>query len=221
MVLGPDGITTGASNDIEQATRLARNMVTKWGLSEKLGPLKYDEDDAEVFLGMSAGTKTKAISADTARLIDEEVRRIIDQCYKHAENILNSNADKLHLMADALMEYETLNADQIDDIMAGAKPRAPSDGSGPANRAKGERPSSRSPAARATSVAPPKNTDPSGGGVDGARPRLFCSVATQQLSLAKPCVMGILNVTPDSFSDGGRFLRAGRIGCRRGRCRGG
>ncbi len=141
MVLGPDGITTGASNDIEQATRLARNMVTKWGLSEKLGPQKYDEDDAEVFLGMSAGTKTKALSADTARLIDEEVRRIIDQCYKHAESILSSNADKLHLMAEALIELETLNADQIDDIMAGAKPRATSDGSGPANRAKGERPS--------------------------------------------------------------------------------
>jgi cell division protease FtsH len=141
MVLGPDGITTGASNDIEQATRLARNMVTKWGLSEKLGPLKYDEDDAEVFLGMSAGTKTKAISADTTRLIDEEVRRIIDQCYNQAEHILKTNEDKLHLMADALMEFETLNADQIDDIMAGAKPRTPGDG-GPANRAKAERPSS-------------------------------------------------------------------------------
>jgi len=142
MVLGPDGITTGASNDIEQATRLARNMVTKWGLSEKLGPLKYDEDDAEVFLGMSAGTKTKAISSTTARLIDEEVRSIIDQCYKQASDILTTNADKLHLMADALMEYETLSADQIDDIMAGAKPRAPGD-SGPANRAKGERPTAQ------------------------------------------------------------------------------
>ena len=142
MVLGPEGITTGASNDIEQATRLARNMVTKWGLSEKLGPLKYDEDDAEVFLGMSAGTKTKAISSTTARLIDEEVRSIIDQCYKQASDILTANADKLTAMADALMEYETLSADQIDDIMAGAKPRAPGDG-GPANRAKGERPASQ------------------------------------------------------------------------------
>jgi len=142
MVLGPEGITTGASNDIEQATRLARNMVTKWGLSEKLGPLKYDEDDAEVFLGMSAGTKTKAISSTTARLIDEEVRSIIDQCYKQASDILTANADKLTLMADALMEYETLSADQIDDIMAGATPRAPGDG-GPANRAKGERPASQ------------------------------------------------------------------------------
>jgi len=148
MVLGPDGITTGASNDIERATRLARNMVTKWGLSEKLGPQKYDEDDAEVFLGMSAGSKTKAVSDDTARIIDEEVRRIIDQCYKLAQSILKTNEDKLHLMADALMEYETLSADQIDDIMAGAKPRAPGDGSGPVNRAKGERPSSSPDGAR-------------------------------------------------------------------------
>jgi cell division protease FtsH len=140
MVLGPDGITTGAANDIEHATRLARNMVTKWGLSEKLGPLKYDEDDGEVFLGMSAGVKTKPISADTARLIDEEVRRIIDQCYKRAATILKEHEPQLHLMADALMEYETLNAAQIDDIMAGAKPRAPTDGSGP--RIKGEAPSS-------------------------------------------------------------------------------
>jgi cell division protease FtsH len=142
MVLGPDGITTGASNDIEHATRLARNMVTKWGLSERLGPQKYDEDDAEVFLGMSAGTKTKPVSDDTARLIDEEVRRIIDQCYARASTILKENEAKLHLMADALMEYETLNAAQIDDIMAGAKPRAPTDDSGP--RVKGETPSSQS-----------------------------------------------------------------------------
>ena len=147
MVLGPDGITTGASNDIERATRLARNMVTKWGLSEKLGPQKYDEDDAEVFLGMSAGSKSKAVSDDTARIIDEEVRRIIDECYKRSQEILKTNEDKLHAMADALMEYETLSADQIDDIMAGAKPRAPGDGSGPVNRAKGERPSSTQPGA--------------------------------------------------------------------------
>jgi cell division protease FtsH len=147
MVLGPDGITTGASNDIERATRLARNMVTKWGLSDKLGPQKYDEDDGEVFLGMSAGSKSKAVSDDTARLIDEEVRRIIDECYKRSQEILKTNEDKLHAMADALMEYETLSADQIDDIMAGAKPRAPGDGGGPVNRAKGERPPSAQPGA--------------------------------------------------------------------------
>ncbi len=136
MVLGPDGITTGASNDIERATRLARNMVTKWGLSEKLGPQQFDEDDTEVFLGMSAGAKAKSVSDETARLIDEEVRRIIDQCYKAAQQILKTNEDKLHMMADALIEYETLTADQIDDIMAGAKPRMPGDGGGSTSRTK-------------------------------------------------------------------------------------
>jgi cell division protease FtsH len=139
LMLGSEGITTGAANDIERATQLARNMVTKWGLSEKLGPLKYDEDTGEVFLGMSAGTHPKAISDDTARMIDEEVRRIIDDCYQRARRILEENEDKLRTMADALMEYETLSAEQIDDIMAGAKPRAP-DAEGPpaAGRARDE-----------------------------------------------------------------------------------
>ena len=123
MILGPEYVTTGASNDIERATGLARNMVTKWGLSEKLGPLKYDEDDGEVFLGMSAGVKTKPISDDTAHAIDEEVRNIIDSCYATAKRILKENEDKLHSMAEALVEFETLNSDQLDDIMAGAKPR--------------------------------------------------------------------------------------------------
>jgi cell division protease FtsH len=131
MVLGPDGITTGASNDIEHATRLARNMVAKWGLSDRIGPLKYDEDDGEVFLGMSAGVKTKPISDETARIIDEEVRRIIDECYQRAEAILRENESKLHLMAESLIEYETLTSAQIDDIMAGAKPRTPTDDAGP------------------------------------------------------------------------------------------
>jgi cell division protease FtsH len=130
IILGPDGITTGASNDIEHATRLARNMVTKWGLSERLGPLKYDEDEGEVFLGMTAGHNSKAISGETARLIDEEVRRIIDGCYARAREILDENRDKLETMAEALIEYETLDAQQIGDVMAGAKPRAPG-GDGP------------------------------------------------------------------------------------------
>ena len=123
LILGPDGITTGASNDIEQATSLARNMVTKWGLSEKLGPMKYDEDEGEVFLGMSAASKSTTTSDDTARLIDEEVRNIVDECYDRAKTILEENLDKLHMMADALMELETLLPEQLDDIMAGAKPR--------------------------------------------------------------------------------------------------
>ena len=125
MILGPEHVTTGASNDIERATGLARNMVTKWGLSQKMGPIMYDEDDGEVFLGMSAGMKPKAHSPDTARAIDEEIREIIDGCYAKAKKLLEDNEDKLHNMANALIELETLNSDQIDDIMAGAKPREP------------------------------------------------------------------------------------------------
>ena len=125
LINGKDGVTTGAANDIERATQLARNMVTKWGLSEELGPIMYDEDDGEVFLGMSAGMKPKPISGATAEAIDAEVRRIVDQCYERAKAILVEHEDKLHSMAEALIEYETLTPDQIDDIMAGAKPRAP------------------------------------------------------------------------------------------------
>ena len=127
MTLGKEYVTTGASNDIERATQLARNMVTKWGLSERMGPLMYDEDDGEVFLGMSAGAKPKPHSPDTSKAIDEEVRKIIDGCYAEAAKLLEENEEKLHVMADALMDFETLNADQLDDIMAGAKPRLPVD----------------------------------------------------------------------------------------------
>ena len=137
MTLGKEYVTTGASNDIERATQLARNMVTKWGLSERMGPLMYDEDDGEVFLGMSAGAKPKPHSPDTSRAIDEEIRKIIDGCYAEAAKLLTENEEKLHVMADALMDYETLNADQLDDIMAGAKPRLPVD-EGPSS--KGEKP---------------------------------------------------------------------------------
>ena len=128
LISGPDGVTTGASNDIDRATQLARNMVTKWGLSERMGPLKYDDDEGEVFLGMSAGSQSKSISSQTAREIDEEIKKIIDGCYKRAKQILEENIEKLHVMADALMEYETLSPAQAGDIMAGAKPRAPDDG---------------------------------------------------------------------------------------------
>jgi cell division protease FtsH len=140
MTLGPDGVTTGATNDIERATQLARNMVTRWGLSSTLGPLKYDEDEGEVFLGMSAGARPKAISAQTARQIDEEVRKIIDECYARARQILEDNRDKLDNMAQALMEFETLNADQIEDIMAGARPRQPEDDGGGASAGTGSSP---------------------------------------------------------------------------------
>ena len=130
MTLGFDGVTTGASNDIMRASQIARNMVTKWGLSEKLGPLMYAEEDGEVFLGRGGGGQSASFSGETAKLIDSEVRSIIDQCYGTAKQILTDNRDKLDAMADALMKYETIDADQIDDIMAGRPPREPRDWEG-------------------------------------------------------------------------------------------
>ncbi len=125
MTLGFDGVTTGASNDIMRATQLAKNMVTKWGLSEKLGPLMYAEEEGEVFLGRSMGSQASNVSGETAKLIDEEVRRIIDECYATAKKLLVENRDKLDAMAEALMKYETIDAEQIDDIMNGREPREP------------------------------------------------------------------------------------------------
>ncbi|MDG9884064.1 ATP-dependent zinc metalloprotease FtsH [Pseudomonas putida CSV86] len=127
MTLGFDGVTTGASNDIMRASQIARNMVTKWGLSEKLGPLMYAEEEGEVFLGRGSSGQHTNVSGETAKLIDSEVRSIIDQCYATAKQILTDNRDKLDAMADALMKYETIDADQIDDIMAGRTPREPRD----------------------------------------------------------------------------------------------
>ena len=127
MTLGKDGVTTGASNDIQRATDIARNMVTKWGLSEKMGPLMYDEATEEVFLGRSAGQPHISHSGETAKQIDHEVRRIIDECYATAQRVLEENFDKLHVMAEALMMYETIDAGQIDDIMSGREPREPKD----------------------------------------------------------------------------------------------
>jgi len=125
MTLGFDGVTTGASNDIMRATQLAKNMVTKWGLSEKLGPLMYAEEEGEVFLGRSMGSQNSNVSGETAKQIDEEVRRIIDECYATAKKLLIENRDKLDAMAEALMKYETIDSDQIDDIMNGREPREP------------------------------------------------------------------------------------------------
>ena len=130
MTLGAEGVTTGASNDIQRATQIARSMVTKWGLSEKLGPLMYDEDEGEVFLGKNYGSGGGSnVSGETAKLIDQEVRRIVDECYHHAATILEENRDKLDMMAEALMQYETIDVDQIDDIMEGKTPRPPKDSS--------------------------------------------------------------------------------------------
>jgi cell division protease FtsH len=126
LVFGSDYVTTGASNDIERATEIARNMVTKWGLSERLGPLTYSEDDGEVFLGRSV-TRHKQVSDVTAHVIDEEIKELIDGCYQDAKRILQDNFQRLHTMAEALIKYETLGEEQIKDIMEGREPRPPQD----------------------------------------------------------------------------------------------
>jgi cell division protease FtsH len=126
IIFGQDSVTTGASNDIHRATEIARNMVTKWGLSEKLGPLTYSEEEGEVFLG-HAVTTHKTVSEETAHIIDEEIRNVIDRNYRRAERLLNENMGKLHTMAEALIKYETIDTEQIQDIMAGKTPRPPQD----------------------------------------------------------------------------------------------
>jgi cell division protease FtsH len=125
IIFGADAVTTGASNDIERATDLARNMVTKWGLSDRLGPLTYSDESGEVFLGRSV-TQTKQVSDETAHAIDQEVRRVIESNYQRARSILETHLDKLHAMADALVKYETIDDGQIKDIMAGRPPSPPS-----------------------------------------------------------------------------------------------
>ncbi len=128
IIFGADYVTTGAQNDIERATDIARNMVTKWGLSDRLGPLTYSEDDGEVFLGRSV-TRHKNVSDETAHVIDEEIRSVVDRNYRRSDQLLRDHLDKLHNMADALIKYETIDSDQIDDIMAGKPPREPVDSS--------------------------------------------------------------------------------------------
>jgi len=124
MIFGPESVTTGAQSDIQRVTEIARNMVTKWGLSDRMGPLAYGEDEGEVFLGHQV-TQHKTISDETAHAIDEEVRRIVEQNYAEAKVVLEENVDILHAMADALMKYETIDRDQIDDVMKGLPPRPP------------------------------------------------------------------------------------------------
>src|SRR6187551_79335 len=126
LIFGADKVTTGASNDIERATKMARNMVTKWGLSDELGPIAYGDEEEEVFLGRSVA-EAKSVSDDTARKIDEVVRTILDRAYARTKKILAENLDKLHIMAEALLLYETIDARQIDDIMNGREPGPPAD----------------------------------------------------------------------------------------------
>ena len=124
LIFGADSVTTGASNDIERATGLARNMVTKWGLSNKMGPLTYAEEENEVFLGKSV-SQTKHVSDETAHTIDSEIRKIIDEQYNIATKLIKDNLKKLHVMSDALMKYETIDSKQIDQIMNGKIPSPP------------------------------------------------------------------------------------------------
>ncbi|MAY26440.1 MAG: ATP-dependent metalloprotease [Polycyclovorans sp.] len=157
IIFGLDKVTTGASNDIERATEIARNMVTKWGLSDRLGPLSYSEDNGEVFLGRSV-TQTKNISDETSHVIDLEIREVIDGNYRRAKQILENNLDKLHCMAEALIKYETIDSEQIARLMKGEPPGEPSswsESSGP--------PPSPPPTAPAT--------DAGGATAPGAAPR--------------------------------------------------
>jgi len=126
LVFGSDKVTTGASNDIERATQMARNMATKWGLSEELGPITYGEQEDEVFLGRSV-TQHKNVSNETARKIDEVVRNILDKAYADATRLLTENIDKLHAMAKTLLQYETIDSEQITAIMEGREPGPPKD----------------------------------------------------------------------------------------------
>ncbi|HEX7025879.1 MAG TPA: ATP-dependent metalloprotease, partial [Gammaproteobacteria bacterium] len=126
LIFGKDKVSTGAQNDIKGATSLARDMIMKWGFSQKLGPILYSEDEDEVFLGRSV-TQHKNVSDETAHAIDMEVRRVIDDNYKLAERILKDHIDKLHLMADALIKYETIDSGQVAAIMEGREPGPPAD----------------------------------------------------------------------------------------------
>ena len=144
LIFGGERVTTGASNDIERATSIARNMVTRWGLSERLGPLTYAEEEGEVFLGRSV-TKHKNVSDDTAHAIDEEIRSVIDRNYDRAHRILTENMDKLHAMAQALIKFETIDSEQIDNIMAGKEPGEPQDWDDDSNTSSGNGVEAKSP----------------------------------------------------------------------------
>ena len=225
-------MTTGASNDFERATHIARDMVTRYGMSDLMGPMVYGENEGEVFLGRSI-TRTVNMSEETMRKVDGEIRKIIDQQYAVARKLLEDNRDKVEAMATALLELETIDADQIDDIMSGQPPRPPKptqSGSGSSTtgrragrgrRAVGESGlKTRRSRLDAFVARTPGRTQAAPRVARAARalalptsdrrsplPVLRCGRYTFELS--RPLVMGILNVTPDSFSDGGRFVDRG------------
>ena len=126
-------MTTGASNDFERATAIARDMVTRYGMTDELGPMVYADNEGEVFLGRSV-TKTTNMSEETMRKVDQEIRKIIDEQYTTARDLIEGNKDKMHAMATALLEWETIDAEQINDIMEGRPPRPPKDWTPPANK---------------------------------------------------------------------------------------
>ena len=132
IIFGKEQVTSGAASDIEQATKLARAMVTRWGLSEDLGPLSYGDNQQEIFLGHSV-TQTQSISEETARRIDNEIRRIVDEGYAKARSILEEKTDELHVIAGGLLEYETLTGEEIKDLLAGKQPSRPEDGDAPSS----------------------------------------------------------------------------------------
>jgi cell division protease FtsH len=138
-------MTTGASNDFERATELARNMVTRWGMSDELGPMVYGENEGEVFLGRSV-TMHKNVSDTTMQKVDTEIRRIVDQQYQLARKLIEDNRDKIEAMAKALLEWETLDAEQISDIMEGRPPRPPKPATPPAPPSKDSPPTATAPA---------------------------------------------------------------------------
>ncbi|MEN6584555.1 MAG: cell division protein FtsH, partial [Sulfuricella sp.] len=142
-------MTTGASNDFERATEMARRMVTQWGMSDALGPMVYGENEGEVFLGRSVTTH-KNVSEATMQQVDKEIRRIIDQQYALARKLIEDNRDKIEVMAKALLEWETIDADQITDIMDGIAPRPPKPSQGTASPSKDNTPSAPAPAASST-----------------------------------------------------------------------
>jgi cell division protease FtsH len=132
-------MTTGASNDFERATAIARDMVTRYGMTDELGPMVYAENEGEVFLGRSV-TKTTSMSEETMRTVDAVIRRIIDEQYGIARKLIEDHKDKMHAMAQALLEWETIDAEQIDDIMGGKPPRPPKDWTPPASKPGGTPP---------------------------------------------------------------------------------
>ena len=146
-----DQMTTGASNDFERATSIARDMVTRYGMSDAMGTMVYAENEGEIFLGRSI-TKTTNVSEETMRKVDGEIRRIIDEQYGVARKILEDNRDKVEMMAKALLEWETIDSDQIDDICSGRSPRPPKERSG--GSGSGGSPSSPSSVAPNTPAAP-------------------------------------------------------------------